>query len=193
VAGEVLEFGISGLLYNSNLLIFDRHADDQGESLWSQLLARAVAGPAAAEDHVLKIVPASLSRWDVWLRRYPDTTVVRPDPTLFKRYERNPYGNYYLTGRLRFPVHPLPPEQGYPLMQPMVVIEQRGETWHHMLETGRAPETIEPLPGVRVWIDSRTQPTSVLIDAPPETAIYYSLWFAWYATHPDVGRLVLTP
>ena len=47
VAGETLEFGVSGLLYNSNLMMFDRRPDAQGESLWSQLLGRAVAGPAA--------------------------------------------------------------------------------------------------------------------------------------------------
>ena len=39
VTGETLEFGVSGLLYNSNLMMFDRRPDAQGESLWSQLLA----------------------------------------------------------------------------------------------------------------------------------------------------------
>ena len=34
--------------------------------------------------------------------------LLEPDPLLFKRYERNPYGNYYLTGKLRFPVEPQP-------------------------------------------------------------------------------------
>ena len=44
-----------------------------------------------------------------WLERHPDTTVVEPDPDLLKRYQRDPYGNYLMTGQLRFPVEPLPP------------------------------------------------------------------------------------
>ena len=40
VAGEVTEFGVSGLLYNSDVLLYDRNT----ESLWSQIMAEAVAG-----------------------------------------------------------------------------------------------------------------------------------------------------
>src|SRR6266850_5000306 len=48
VAGETLAFGVSGLLYQSNLLMYDRRPERAAESLWSQLQARAIAGPAAA-------------------------------------------------------------------------------------------------------------------------------------------------
>jgi len=41
VGERALSFGVSGLLYNSDMLLYDRNT----ESLWSQLLAKAVSGP----------------------------------------------------------------------------------------------------------------------------------------------------
>ena len=55
VDGHTREFGVSGLLYNSNLLMYDRHPEQpQDESLWSQLQFRALAGPAAAQHATLR-------------------------------------------------------------------------------------------------------------------------------------------
>ena len=183
VAGEVLEFGVSGLLSNSNLLLYDRRETGLGESLWSQLLARSVAGPA--EGTPLAVLPASVTRWDVWLAAHPDTTVVEPDSKLFKRYERNPYGNYYLTGRPRFPVEPLPPPEDGSWMQPMVIVERDGRRWQRRLVADGASETLEPLPGVSLTIDASAEPVSVLVETEQDAEVFYSLWFAWYATHPD--------
>lgn len=41
IADQFLQFGVSGLLYNSDVLMFDRET----QSLWSQIKARAVTGP----------------------------------------------------------------------------------------------------------------------------------------------------
>jgi hypothetical protein len=186
VAGETLEFAVSGLLHNSNLLMFDRRAEARRESLWSQLLARAVAGPAAREGRVLRVLPASLARWDLWLEAHPDTTVIAPDPKLVKRYERNPYGNYYLTAKLRFPVDPLPPDDGRSKMRPIVVVERDGRRWLGDLDPQRPAEDgwQEPLAGVRLRID-RSAPPSVLIEPGEGTRVFYSAWFAWYAHYPS--------
>jgi hypothetical protein len=48
---RVVQFGVSGLLYNSNLLMYDRQDGGQSESLWSQLQARTVTG--SVEDRTL--------------------------------------------------------------------------------------------------------------------------------------------
>ena len=189
VDGEVLEFGISGLLFNSNQLLFDRRSDPAGESLWSQLLARAVAGPAALAGRTLDVLPASVARWDRWLDLYPDTTVIDPDPDLVARYERNPYGNYFLTGQPRFPVEPLPPQGDLKLMQPIIVVETADGQWVHALtEASAAPGAwSEPLPGVRFLADTDGVTTTYLLEAEPGTRVIHSLWFAWYAHHPGTA------
>ena len=56
---EVLEFGISGLLYNSNLLFYDKRPKAEGESLWSQLKMSAIAGPRAGQE--LDVLPRRAS------------------------------------------------------------------------------------------------------------------------------------
>mgnify|MGYP006309504195 FL=1 len=54
------EFGVSGLLYNSNLVLYDRAT----ESLWPQLAGRALAGPQAGTE--LRRLPAVVLSCGVW-------------------------------------------------------------------------------------------------------------------------------
>jgi hypothetical protein len=100
--GEVLALSVSGLLYNSHHLLYDRGS----ESLWAPLLAQAVAGPAAGDT--LAFLPHALMRWDAWRAAHPGTTVPDPADSLRLSYERSPYGNYDGADILRFPVAPLP-------------------------------------------------------------------------------------
>src|SRR5262245_58043846 len=74
--GRPLEFHHAGLVYNSNLVMYDPNekrtsASDPvygagGESLWSQLLGAAISGPAAARQARLTIVPCELATWADW-------------------------------------------------------------------------------------------------------------------------------
>ena len=80
-SGNRLMFGTSGLLYRSNKLMFDRAS----LSLWSNLTGEAVVGPKAAEGATLTMLPMTLTRWDVWRQRHPDTSVMVPDPAVAQR------------------------------------------------------------------------------------------------------------
>jgi len=79
--GKRLTFGTSGLLYRSNKLMFDRAT----LSLWSNLTGEAVVGQRAEESARLRMLPMTLTRWDVWRQRYPDTSIMRPDPAAAQR------------------------------------------------------------------------------------------------------------
>ncbi len=105
--GEVLTFGVSGLLWNSSMLLYDRREDGVGESLWLPLWALPVAGPAV-EDGAggLKVLPLSLTTWGDWVREHPGTTVPAGAPNRRKNYGMDPYGPYYQRGIPRFPVSP---------------------------------------------------------------------------------------
>jgi len=190
VDGEELTFGVSGLLLNSNLLLYDRRENGEGESLWSQLQARAVAGPAAARGKELTVLPASLARWEHWRRLYPATTVPQPELMRLKQYQSNPYGNYYLTGRPRFPVEPLPPREGPALMEPMVVVKT-GDSRRVLPLTAaalaRELEAVAPSAGMSVSVDTESETPSVVVARIDDGWVAYSLWFAWYAQHPDTA------
>jgi hypothetical protein len=62
VAGRTLEFGVSGLLYESNVLLYDRAASGGAESLWNQIQMRAVTGPAARAGQSLRLLPSRAIR-----------------------------------------------------------------------------------------------------------------------------------
>lgn len=80
-SGARLKFGTSGLLYRSNKLMFDRAT----LSLWSNLTGEAVVGERAAQGATLTMLPMTLTRWDAWVRRHPDTSVMRPEPETARR------------------------------------------------------------------------------------------------------------
>jgi hypothetical protein len=67
-------FGVSGYLWRADLVLYDRATD----SLWSQLLATAINGPATGDR--LRIVPASLTTWGAWRTDHPGTRVLLPPP-----------------------------------------------------------------------------------------------------------------
>lgn len=74
VNGTPTTFGVSGLLWRSDLVLYDSATD----SRWSQLLATAVRGPATGTT--LELVPSSLTSWADWRGAHPDTVVLRPPP-----------------------------------------------------------------------------------------------------------------
>ncbi len=83
------EFGVSGLLWQNNLIMYDRST---GESLWPQMLAQARCGPARGQT--LERVPAVETTWAGWRSLHPDTKVVSSESSLGRDWTRYPYGNY---------------------------------------------------------------------------------------------------
>ena len=82
VAGNITEFGVSGLLYNSDVLLYDKKT----ESLWSQIMGEAVAGKLLGEK--LNPIPISHTTWRDWLARHPDTKVLSTETGYSRDYDR---------------------------------------------------------------------------------------------------------
>ena len=98
INGEEVEFGTSGKLYNSNLLMYDRLTD----SYWSQALGTAVTGELSGYD--LTLVPFDVITWGDWKTIHPDTLVLTTDTGHIRSYATDPYGNYYTEPQIIFPV-----------------------------------------------------------------------------------------
>lgn len=92
------EFGTSGKLYNSNLVMYDRNTD----SMWSQALGKAVVGELTGYE--LKRIPFDLAKWSDWKKLYPDTIVLSTETGHSRPYGSDPYGGYYTDSRVIFPV-----------------------------------------------------------------------------------------
>lgn len=87
--GRTYTFGISGLLYKSNVLLYDRET----ETLWSQIRREAVAGPMTGAR--LAPLPSVLTTWKRWKRLHPDTLVLSTDTGYARDYGVDPYEGYY--------------------------------------------------------------------------------------------------
>lgn len=100
--GRPLEFGVSGRLYNANILLFDR----QTGSLWQQFTGEVVAGPLLGVVGKMERIYADIVSWGSWKRWYPGGRVLaRPEEVWFggrkvrvsvERYEEYPYAEYQL-------------------------------------------------------------------------------------------------
>ena len=98
VVQDVLEFGVSGALYNSNVLMYDR--SDMG--LWSQLGMHAVSGPRVGT--ALTMLPVELVPFARFAAAHPEADVVSKDTGHTRDYSRSPYEAYFANERLLVPV-----------------------------------------------------------------------------------------
>lgn len=101
VKGERNFFGVSGLLHESNLLMYDRGTDQP--SLWSQVRGEAVVGPLTGSK--LKLLPIVQTTWKDWRNNHSNTEVLSLDTGFARNYNFNPYAGYDKDPELFFPVN----------------------------------------------------------------------------------------
>lgn len=86
--GKITTFGVSGLLYNSNIIPYDR----QTHSNWSQIRLDCVNGELrsgkAMTFHTVE------TTWKVWKTMFPETKVVSTETGYNRNYSKYPYGSY---------------------------------------------------------------------------------------------------
>jgi hypothetical protein len=97
--GTTTTFGTSGMLYNSNLVMYDRATN----SLWPQLFGTAVRGARRGER--LREIPGALTTtFGRWRARFPDGVVLSTDTGHVRAYGSSPYGDYDTSSGVMFPV-----------------------------------------------------------------------------------------
>jgi hypothetical protein len=93
IEGKRYTFGVSGLLYKSDVLMYDH----QTESLWSQIQREAVTGPLAGTR--LRLLPLVHTTWQAWRAEHPKTQVLSIDTGFRRDYTRDPYESYARSDR----------------------------------------------------------------------------------------------
>lgn len=177
----VREFGVSGLLYNSNVLMYDRA---ETEGLWSQLAKAGVSGPGSSKT--LKPLPLDLTTWQDWQTRHPNTTVLSLETGYRRNYRRNQYAQYLKTQKLMFPV--MPYSDRFPAKMP-VIGAWSGDAYKAYPQSAfyRSQTRIDDtLNGKKLSIEFSLKDQSMRIISADEGVHWmYAFWFAWYAFHPD--------
>ena len=98
IGGEEVEFGVSGKLFNSNLVMYDRKTD----TLWSQVWGIGILGPLAGVK--LEKVQVDVMAWRLWKQLHPDTEVLSTETGYSRPYGYDPYQGYYESNEIAFPV-----------------------------------------------------------------------------------------
>ena len=94
--GMVYDFGVSGNLRNSDLIMWDR----QTQSWWQQLTGEAIAGELTGQQ--LPILSAAIVAWQDFKAAYPDARVLSRDTGHSRNYGSNPYVGYDEVGQSPF-------------------------------------------------------------------------------------------
>jgi len=125
VDGRALDFGTTGKLRNSDLVMYDR----QTESWWQQFTGEAIVGTLTGQQ--LRLIPSRLESFERFRHRFPAGRVLVPSDPNARNYGRNPYIGYDATGRRPFLYDGSLPDRIDP-MERVVAIETapgRHEAW----------------------------------------------------------------
>jgi len=183
-----LSFGVSGLLFNSDVLLYDRAT----ASLWSQLRQLAISGPLKGTE--LTAMALEHTTWEDWRRRFPATEVLSFDTGVARDYGRDPYAGYEAVNRLMFQVQHRDDRIGpkewvlgltvgkarkaYPFKTLATRVNQAG-----VLEDRLGGEV------VRIRYDARHRTARAEDAAGKPLPSVMAFWFAWVAFHPDTELL----
>lgn len=181
IDGEPVEFGVSGVLNESDLVMYDRRT----QSLWQQISARAFIGPCRGRS--LKPFPLAMTTWGEWKAAHPTTEVLSTETGIAADYsEKSPYASYENSDRVMFPVSHVsqlakPKEVVYGLRlakgalavteallrsQLSIDIEHQGQQTH--------------------WRRNTAGQVSVTVGSDPEPLLPHRMyWFSWYTFNPD--------
>ncbi len=184
IKGKTKTFGVSGMLYNSDVLLYDRET----ESLWSQLKYEAIAGPLAGEH--LEVLNTANTTWKAWKNKNPETLVLSENTGYKRNYDVNPYPGYESSSDIYFSVserddrfHPKETVIGleingkfkaYPFSE---LAKMKGNT---LKDNFQGKE-------YRIIYNSEAKSAEILdAEGKPVPAVT-NFWFAWYAFHPETG------
>lgn len=187
-ADKTLEFGISGLLHNSNVLLYDR----TDQALWSQIGLQAISGPHVGQS--LQHLPFSITTFKSWRTAHPQTTVVSDRTGHRRNYALNPYERYFKEDALMFPVARR--DDRLPAKSRVVGVRLGGLTRAYPLKSiatmpgGRLTDQID---GQTIVLEAGADGSVHVLSAPKAAHVTHTFWFAWAAFHPTTQVHDSTP
>jgi len=181
IQGRALTFGVSGLLYQSDLVMYDH----QTQSLWSQIAMEAIAGPLTGTK--LKPVFLVHTTWGEWKTEHTTTLVLSTKTGYFRDYDRDPYLGYAQRADLMFDTTHFDPR--YHTKEWVLGVEVKGAfKAYPFVELKKVTSPLnDQINGqkIRILFNPRAQSASVTdADGKPIPSVM-AFWFAWYAFHPD--------
>jgi hypothetical protein len=181
IGGKTYTFGVSGLLYNSDVLMYDHPT----ESLWSQIKQEAVTGDLTGKR--LRLIPLTHTTWGKWKREHPGTVVLSPDTGYERDYGRDPYAGYASSPRVMFSVQPSSDRYSPKEWVIGIVINEEAKAYAFS-ELSRQPAVFtDKVGGARIHVhyDEESKTASVTDEGGTLLPSVTAYWFAWHAFYPE--------
>lgn len=172
------KFGVSGYLYESNLLMYDNIT----ESFWSQSLGEAVVGFYTGEK--LEILNVSLMEIDDVVEKYPDVKILSEETGYNRNYNLYPYGDYEISNTLFFPVSVK--NHQYHVKELMYVFIYDGISFSFPMK--KVPYGVYTYKYNSHDIHIHTKGGEIEIRVDDELLPgYYEMWFSWIVHNGSTG------
>lgn len=184
VKGERVEFGTSGRLWNSNLVMYDRKT----ETYWSQILGEGIKGELAGQ--VLDVLPSDVVKFGDWKSKNPEGEVLSRDTGAKRFYGSDPYGSYYTDKDILFPVSNRDDRLNSKDFVLGLVVDDKSKAYRveDIKVAGEVKDSFaseefalrydKDLDTVRIYKQNKDG-TEVRINP------FGTYWFSWVAAHPD--------
>jgi len=179
IGGEVTSFGVSGVLHNSDLVLYDRASN----TLWAQVIGRGIVGPRSGES--LTALPLTQVEWKAWRNAHADTQVLSTDTGFAVAYGGNPYGDYASSEKVFFPlsnrdtrIHPKMVVFGMQIDGASLAVTDEYLRANPRIETALAGETLLIERAADGMVNAHRADGSVV----PAIRLF---WFAWASFHPQ--------
>jgi len=181
IDGTRFEFGVSGKLWQSNLLMYNRTDNPDNESYFSQVLGEGVVGPLTGTK--LEILPSTITTLDKWQGDHPNTNVLARPENSRRNYNRDPYSGYYESGRVSFGA-----EFEDQRLDPKALVYgiEVGDRFKAYPADNLPQGTTTDQIGTTTVVINRNQADTVTFKSGEERISHVTgFWFSWAAVHPE--------
>lgn len=184
VDGERVEFGTSGKLWNSNLVMYDRKTD----SLWSQILGEAIVGERTGDK--LSVLPSDITKFGQWKRLHPSGEVLSRDTGTQRFYGQDPYGDYYTTPGTIFDVKNKDDRLGEKEFVLGILVDGKAKAYH-TAAVKRSGRVEDQFAGRTIVAEYQADIDAVrLFERKSDGSLerinpFAAFWFSWAAAHPE--------
>jgi len=196
--GKTVEFGTSGKLWKSNLVMYNRTVpnlaqlselekqlglESKEESLWSQVLGEAIVGERTGTK--LNIISSDVVRYSDWKKLHPNTVVLSKDTGARRTYGFDPYGDYYTSRDVSFGAS-FDDDRLHP-KEFILGISINGKFKAYHSPAIKVGETTDIFNGERVTIVKNDGGEVRMFQGGSREYLPYvgGFWFSWLAVHPD--------
>ena len=179
INGKAEQFGVSGKLYESNLLMYDKST----ESLWSQSIGTAVVGDRTSEK--LAIYPSQVVSFKTLKEKWPNAEVLSTNTGYNRDYTFYPYGDYNSNDSILFPISIK--DSRFPAKEIMFVVNAYDKSVAYprkQLSSSPASVNIGGNKITAVMIDGEIIVKDTTGKILPG---YHEMWFSWATHHQEDG------